>query len=90
LSPIGRNIFFNEVTMCRSIKQLRRPDISVSEQEMQEAALQYVRKISGYRKPSRANTAAFEAAVAEIAESTRRLLTLIGKQEIQGIKSIEI
>jgi hypothetical protein len=60
--------------MCRSIKQLRRPDIPVSDQELHEAALQYVRKISGYRKPSRANNAAFEAAVLEIASSTRRLL----------------
>ena len=60
--------------MCRSIKQLRRPDPPASDQEMYEAALQYVRKVSGYRKPSRANTAAFEAAVAEIAASTRQLL----------------
>jgi len=60
--------------MCRSIKQLRRSDIPATPVEMQEAALQYVRKISGYRKPSRANSAAFDAAVLEIAESTRRLL----------------
>lgn len=60
--------------MCRSIKQLRRADISVSDQELHEAALQYVRKISGYRKPSRANTAAFDAAVLQIAQATRRLL----------------
>lgn len=60
--------------MCRSIKQLRHADVPVTEQELYEAALQYVRKVSGYRKPSRANTAAFEAAVAEIADSTKRLL----------------
>jgi len=60
--------------MCRSIKQLRRPDVPASDQEMYEAALQYVRKVSGYRKPSRANSAAFDAAVLEVAESTRRLL----------------
>ena len=60
--------------MCRSIKQLRRPDLLASDQELYEAALQYVRKVSGYRKPSRANTAAFEAAVLEIAASTRHLL----------------
>ena len=41
---------------------------------MREAALQYVRKVSGYRKPSRANSAIFDAAVLEIAESTRRLI----------------
>lgn len=66
--------------MCRSIKQLRRSDIPVSNEELHEAALQYVRKISGYRKPSRANTMAFDAAVAEIAESTRRLLESIDPQ----------
>lgn len=60
--------------MCRSIKQLRRPEPPASDQELYEAALQYVRKVSGYRKPSRANTAAFDAAVAEIAASTRHLL----------------
>lgn len=60
--------------MCRSIKQLRRPEPPASDDEMREAALQYVRKISGYRKPSRANSAVFDAAVLEIAESTRRLL----------------
>jgi hypothetical protein len=66
--------------MCRSIKQLRRPDISVSDQELYEAALQYVRKISGYRKPSRANSAAFEATVLEIAASTRHLLDSLESQ----------
>ena len=60
--------------MCRSIKQLSRADISVSDQVLHEAALQYVRKISGYRKPSRANTAAFDAAVLQIAQATRHLL----------------
>ena len=56
------------------IKPLRLPDRSATEAEIAEAALQYVRKVSGYRKPSRANTAAFDAAVTEIAESTRHLL----------------
>ena len=60
--------------MCRSIKQLRRPEEPATEQEVYEAALQYVRKISGYRKPSRANSAIFEAAVQEIARSTSLLL----------------
>ncbi len=60
--------------MCRSIKQLRRSDEPASEQELYEAALQYVRKVSGYRKPSRANSAIFEAAVEEIARSTGQLL----------------
>ena len=60
--------------MCRSIKTLRRPQGSVTEEEVYEAALQFVRKISGYRVPSRANRDAFDAAVAEVAETSRRLL----------------
>jgi hypothetical protein len=67
--------------MCRSIKQLRHSDIPASDQELYEAALQYVRKVSGYRKPSRANSAAFEAAVLEIAQSTRHLLESLEKPE---------
>ncbi len=60
--------------MCRSIKPLRLPDREATEQEIAEAALQYVRKVSGYRKPSRANQSAFDAAIAEIASSTQKLL----------------
>lgn len=60
--------------MCRSIKQLRLPDTPPTEAEIQAAALQFVRKVSGYRKPSRGNQAAFEAAVDEIAAATRQLL----------------
>ncbi len=64
--------------MCRSIKQLRRPDEPATRDEIEAAALQFVRKVSGYRKPSRANEEAFDAAVAEIAEATRRLLEAVG------------
>ena len=60
--------------MCRSIKPLRNMDHPVTEQEVQEAALQYVRKVSGYRKPSKANEEAFQRAIDEIAESTRKML----------------
>ena len=60
--------------MCRSIKVLRNAGNQPSDQEVQEAALQFVRKISGYRHPSQANTVAFEAAVAEIAAASRNLL----------------
>jgi hypothetical protein len=60
--------------MCRSIKQLRRPDQPVTEEEFQAAALQFVRKVSGYRKPSRANETAFTNAVISIAAVTRQLL----------------
>ncbi len=64
-------------SMCRSIKTLRRPGPVASEEEIHAAALQFVRKVSGYRTPSRANRAAFDAAVEEIAESSRRLLETI-------------
>jgi len=60
--------------MCRSIKPLRLPDRKATEQEIAEAALQYVRKVSGYRKPSRANQDAFDEAVSEISKATERLL----------------
>lgn len=60
--------------MCRSIKVLRRPDERATREEISAAALQFVRKVSGYRKPSRANQAAFDAALAEISDSVERLL----------------
>ena len=59
--------------MCRSIKTLRTEAV-VTEEDVRAAALQYVRKISGYRAPSRANHDAFETAVDEIARATNRLL----------------
>ena len=61
--------------MCRSIKVLRSPETSATDAEIEAAALQFVRKISGYRQPSRANAVAFDAAVAEIAEASRTLLS---------------
>ena len=60
--------------MCRNIKTLRRPDTVPTEEEVNLAALQYVRKISGYRVPSRRNQQAFDAAVGEVANATGRLL----------------
>lgn len=63
--------------MCRSIKQLRRPERDVSEAEIEAAARQFVRKVSGYRVPGRANAPAFEAAAAEIAATTRRLMAAV-------------
>ncbi len=60
--------------MCRNIKQLRHPDQPATPEEFQAAALQFVRKVSGYRAPSRANKAAFDQAVSEIAASTQKLL----------------
>lgn len=64
--------------MCRSIKQLRRPETATTTGEIDAAARQFVRKVSGYRTPSRANEAAFEAAIDEIATSARRLLEQVG------------
>ena len=63
--------------MCRSIKTLRNPEIPATEEEIRAAALQFVRKVSGYRKPSRINDAAFERAVEEVARSTQKLLEKI-------------
>jgi hypothetical protein len=63
--------------MCRSIKTLRRPEPPVTGDEIHAAALQFVRKVSGYRQPSRANQAAFDRAVEEIAASTRALLNTL-------------
>jgi len=60
--------------MCRSIKPLRMPDRKATEQEIAEAALQYVRKVSGYRKPSRLNQEVFDVAVLEITRATEKLL----------------
>ena len=61
--------------MCRSIKTLRPPYVDeVGDEDVRAAALQYVRKISGFRAPSRANTEAFDKAVADIAAATDVLL----------------
>ena len=60
--------------MCRSIKTLRGSSEPVTDEDVRAAALQYVRKLSGYRQPSRANDAVFEAADDEITVATQRLL----------------
>jgi hypothetical protein len=60
--------------MCRSIKRLREGDVPATEVEIREAALQFVRKVSGYRAPSRRNETAFNEAVDEVAEASRRLI----------------
>ncbi|KAA3615042.1 MAG: DUF2277 domain-containing protein [Calditrichaeota bacterium] len=59
--------------MCRNIKKLRYEDREPSDQELQDAALQFVRKISGYRKPSKKNEEAFDKAVLKIAGISRKL-----------------
>ena len=70
--------------MCRSIKTLRRTDEPATDDEIHAAALQFVRKVSGYRMPSQRNAAAFEAAVDEIADASRRLLNGLGHSPPKG------
>ena len=64
--------------MCRSIKTLRGAEPPPTDAEVQAAALQYVRKVSGYRVPSRRNAEAFDRAVAEVAAASERLLAALG------------
>jgi hypothetical protein len=63
--------------MCRSIKTLRVRDEVATDEEIRAAALQFVRKVSGYREPSMRNAEAFGAAVDEVAEASRRLLDAV-------------
>jgi hypothetical protein len=60
--------------MCRSIRKLRLPDQPATEAEVRAAALQFVRKVSGFNAPSQANRAAFERAVEEVTASIQVLL----------------
>ena len=60
--------------MCRSIKVLRSSETPATDEEVRAAALQFVRKISGYRKPSKANTLAFDTAVTEVSAASSKLL----------------
>jgi hypothetical protein len=60
--------------MCRSIKRLRTPEGPAPRDEIDEAALQFVRKVSGFRQPSSANAEAFERAVREVSDASQRLL----------------
>ena len=62
---------------------MRRPGIAATPDELHGAALQFVRKISGFHKPSRLNQEAFDRAVAEVAEASRRLLESIGRRILQ-------
>jgi hypothetical protein len=70
--------------MCRSINTLRRPEASATTGEIEAAARQFVRKLSGYRTPSTRNTEAFEAAIAEIALASGRMLESIGVPVEEG------
>jgi hypothetical protein len=61
--------------MCRNIQTLFNFDPPANDEEIEAASLQYVRKISGFTKPSQANEVAFERAIAEVTEASRRLLS---------------
>jgi hypothetical protein len=61
--------------MCRNIKTLFNFEPPATEDEIQASALQFVRKLSGFNRPSQANAAAFDRAVAEVSQAARRLLT---------------
>ena len=72
--------------MCRSIKVLRVPGAPATRDEISAAALQFVRKVSGFRAPSKSNQAAFDAAVSDIARTTANLLAQIQHLQIQQPK----
>lgn len=66
--------------MCRSIKRLREGAEVVPDDEIREAALQYVRKVSGFRQPTAKHREAFDRAIAEIAESSKELLDAVAQE----------
>jgi hypothetical protein len=73
--------------MCRSIKTLRSGPVPASDEEISAAALQFVRKVSGYRKPSSANEAAFDEAVAQVAAASKQLLEAVSLTHPQARRS---
>jgi hypothetical protein len=70
--------------VCRSIKTLRGQEPPATDEEVRAAALQFVRKVSGYRKPSAANRAVFDSAVDEIATAASRLLDGLVTRDTHG------
>jgi hypothetical protein len=70
--------------MCRSIKTLRRAESPATTGEIEAAARQFVRKVSGYRAPSGRNAEAFDAAIDEVGAAARRLLESIGVEVETG------
>src|SRR4051812_20244606 len=69
------NLSTRSPTMCRNIKTLFNFEPPATEDEINASALQFVRKLSGFNKPSQANAAAFELAVDEVSQAARKLLT---------------
>ena len=70
--------------MCRSIRNLRHDDDPATTGEVEAAARQFVRKVTGFQKPSQRNTEAFEAAIAEIARVSQRLIVAVGGDVEEG------
>jgi hypothetical protein len=78
-----------ENVMCRNIKTLFNFEPPATDEEIHASALQFVRKLSGFNKPSQANEAAFERAVAEVSEAARRLLTSLHTQAPARDREVE-
>jgi hypothetical protein len=78
-----------ENVMCRNIKTLFNFEPPATEDEIHASALQFVRKLSGFNKPSQANEAAFERAVAEVSDAARRLLTSLHTQAPARDRAVE-
>jgi hypothetical protein len=75
--------------MCRNIRTLFNFEPPATELEIRDAALQFVRKLSGFKVPSRANEAAFEAAVDEVASSARRLIATLVTSAEPRLREVE-
>ena len=75
--------------MCRNIKPLFNFDPPVTDEEIRASALQYVRKVSGYTKPSKSNEAAFERAVTQVSAVTRELMDALVTQAATRDREIE-
>jgi hypothetical protein len=75
--------------MCRNIKTLFNFEPPATEQEIHASALQFVRKLSGFNRPSQANEAAFDRAVGEVSDAARRLLTSLHTQSPARDREVE-
>jgi hypothetical protein len=86
----GKRVVSSTVEMCRSIKVLRTPGQRASDEELSAAARQFVRKITGFHKPSKANEVAFEQAIAEIARASRRVLDAVGRPSPRPVANSQV
>jgi hypothetical protein len=73
--------------MCRNIKKLRREESKPTDQELRDAALQFVRKISGFNAPSQANREAFDSAVKDVAAAGRKLFESLQVRQPAGARA---